>query len=70
MQHHVGNRQNGRPPKESAGAVSLDPRLLVEVLAAASRGIKNTRDNMDKVEVMQRETEVRLGQLVADLGNA
>ena len=50
--------------------VQTTMRSLEATIAAASRGIKNTRDNMDKVEVMQRETEVRLGQLVADLGNA
>lgn len=45
-------------------------RSLDATLAAASRGIKNTRDNMEKVQAMQRETESRLGQLVADFGNA
>lgn len=45
-------------------------RSLEATIAAASRGIKNTRDNMDKVQAMQRETESRLGQLVADFGNA
>lgn len=50
--------------------VQTTMRSLEATIAAASRGIKNTRDNMDKVEAMQRDTEARLGQLVADLGNA
>ncbi|KKU32580.1 hypothetical protein A3K29_05710 [Candidatus Collierbacteria bacterium RIFOXYB2_FULL_46_14] len=50
--------------------VQTTMRSLEATIAAASRGIQNTRDNMDKVEAMQIETEARLGQLVADLGNA
>ena len=50
--------------------VQTTMRSLEATIVAASRGIKNTRDNMDKVQAMQRETETRLGQLVADFGNA
>jgi ribosomal protein S17E len=45
-------------------------RSLELTIGAAIRGIQNTRENMDKVETMQKETNSHLGQMMTDMGNA
>jgi hypothetical protein len=43
-------------------------RSLETTITAAINGIKNTQDNMEKVAVMQRETEGRLSDMFTELG--
>lgn len=50
--------------------VETTMRSLELTIGAAIRGIQNTRENMDRVQTMQRDTNARLGQLMTDMGNA
>jgi hypothetical protein len=43
---------------------------LETTITAAVNGIKNTRENMDRVAAMQRDTEGRLSDMFAELGTA
>ncbi len=45
-------------------------RSLEVTINAAINGIKNTRENMDKVATMQQETEGRLSDMFVELGNS
>lgn len=68
----VGSATNTLQDVANAALTEIQMTMSsLEITTAATiRGIKSTHENMEKVLTMQRESNVRFGQMMTEMGNA